>query len=332
MSERTISWTELIVLMAFGAADGRTADETVRGRIHSRSVWQISDDDPGEHTDSVVVHPTLGRLAVREGNVRALRRGRLVRCERDDGTPTMIFGADRTWLFGTDPPTELPRNRGSFGFNGQEVLFRLQPSRWEGNDFTSLTGPIQAVEFLGRPAWGFELAPPSHKPYPIQLTVDAETGLVLREGNRDFGSVTEWTEIEIDVDVPESLFTWDGPTQDIDEANAGRNAEHERDMALRRDWLAERGLLGLPLPSTPEFVLHERDEDGSFYASVDVRFHGTILRRPVSAKHWDAADTANYPHTYRWADDRWEWLIGSAHHPFDAAKLQALKDYLAETS
>jgi len=179
MSPAAISWTELIVLMAFGAKDGKTAEETVRGTIHSRSTWQIEDDvEPDEHMDAVIDHPSLGRLAVREGSIRAMRRGRLVRCERDDGTPTVIFGDDSIWLFGNDPPTAVPRNRGSFGFNGQELIHRKPPSRWEGDDFTSLTGPIQPVEFLGRPAWEFELAPPSHKPFPLQLIVDAESGFV----------------------------------------------------------------------------------------------------------------------------------------------------------
>jgi hypothetical protein len=333
MSEPTISWTELIVLMAFGAKDGNAVDETVRGTIHSRSTWQLADDDDvPDYADTVVDHPTLGRLAVREGSVRVMRRGRLVRCERDDGRPTVIFGAESTWLFGNDPPTAVPRNRGSFGFDGQELIDRKPPSRWEGNDFTSLTGPIQAIEFLDRPAWEFELAPPSHKPFPLQVIIDAETGLVLREGNRDFDSVTEWTEFEIDVDLPEALFTWDGLTQSLDEAGADRRAEHERDMAARLAWLEERGLTHIPLPVAPRFMLHEWDDDGSIYASVDVHFQATVIRRAVSDEHWDAADTVNYPHTYRWSDERWDWLIGTSDRPLSDAERHTLEDYLARTT
>ena len=329
-----ISWTELIVLMAFGAKDGNTAGETVRGTIHTRETWKLPDDADVEHGESVIEHPALGRLAVREGTRRALRRGSAVRMERLDGSPTRISNGGTTWLFGTDPPTRY--DGGAFGFSGQDLIYRRPPSRWEGSDFTSLTGPIESVEFLGRPAYEFELAPPSHKPYPLQMVVDAASGLILREGNRDFGSVAEWVELEIDIDLPESLFTWDGPTQSPDQAHADRHAEHEREMARRRTWLAERGLLGLPLPASTEFLLHEHSGDGSFYASLHVRVHATLLRRPLSDSRsdsqWEAAETVNYPHVYRWRDSRWEWLLGVGDRPLSDQDLAALKSYLAETT
>jgi len=144
--------------------------------------------------------------------------------------------------------------------------------------------------------------------------------------------VAESSEFEVDVDLAESLFVWNGPTQTMDEANADRHADHERDMATRRDWLAERGLTGIPLPATPQLMLHEWDDDGSIYASVDLSSHATVLRRPISDGHWDAADTVNYPHSYRWADARWEWLIGINQRPLDEIELHTLKDYLAHTT
>jgi hypothetical protein len=85
---------------------------------------------------------------------------------------------------------------------------RPEDERWEGDDFTTQTGPPRNVTFLGRPAWEVELAAPAHKPFPMQIIIDAETGLLLREANKALGSFHEWIELDTHADLPDDLFTW----------------------------------------------------------------------------------------------------------------------------
>jgi hypothetical protein len=296
----TISWPELIVLMAFG--DGR--EDRIRGTIRT-----CGGADADKHT------------------TRVARRGELVRIEMSDGRPSMIIGVDTRWVnFGRDGvPTAYRRATSSFSWFGQELLYRKPPSRWEGSDFTKLTGPIEAVEFLGRPAWAFELAPPSHKPYPMQMTVDAATGLVLRQGNAAFGSFEEWTSLELDADLPDELFVWDGPFRSPED----HEAEHERDMANRRAWLAARGISELPLAFGPELVANQwDDESGAFHASFETNVHGSLVRRPRSDEPWPELESQNWPHHYRWSDERWDWFVGCVTE-LGAEQLAQLRSGLA---
>ena len=85
---------------------------------------------------------------------------------------------------------------------------RLGRDRWSGDDFTRPSGPAREVRFLGRSAWEIELAPPPRKPHPMQLIVDQQTGLVLREGNAAFGTFTEWTSLDLTAELPDDLFVW----------------------------------------------------------------------------------------------------------------------------
>jgi hypothetical protein len=323
-----ISWPELIVLMAFGARGGRTTDESLRGTWHSREVWPVHDEDEPDEGERTEVHPTLGRLRVAESTVRVARRGRLVRVERPDGQPTIIFGAGTTWCFDgeADRPTAYDRTRAQFGWSGARFVQRPALSRWEGDDFTSLTGPIEATEVLGRPAWAFELAPPARKPYPMQMVVDVETGIVLRVGNRDFGSVDEWIELDLDVDLPAALFEWTGPTRVRSD-----DAEHERDMTERRKWLETRGVTPLLLEVEAEVMLHEWDDSGTMYASLDFHTYGTLLRRHRSADDWPEVDRLHHDSTYRWSDARWDWCLATTP-ALDETGLARIRDRLARTS
>lgn len=149
---------------------------------------------------------------------RVARRGELVRCETLDGGIYVIAGRDTVWL--GDPNTGRlrvhPRPQGytpapdDFEFG----CARPTDDQWTGDDFTIPTGPEAAVTFLGRAAWSVELAPPPHKPFPMQLVIDADTGLILREGNDALGSFHEWAELDPDADLPDGLFTFD-PDSDV---------------------------------------------------------------------------------------------------------------------
>ena len=324
----TIRWAELIVLMCLGPDD---RPDTVRGVVRSRSTWEVDDDAELDSArgQTETRHPVLGRMFVQESTARVARHGERVRLERPDGSTAVIFGADTIWTFGDDAePTAYPRATNSFGFAGQDVVRRPSLGRWDGTDFTTLRGPIEAVELLGREAWSFELAPPAHKPYPLQMIVDAESGVVLRQANRDFGSEMVWESIEIGVDLPESLFGWDGPTREPVRRDA--TAEHEREMAERRAWLDARGITAVPLAIEPKLLLHEWDDAGAFVASVELAARGSLVRRPRSDDPWEV-DLSPAAHRYRWSDDRWDWHL-AVDVAVDAEQLALLKVQLAKTT
>ena len=263
---------------------------------------------------------------------RVWRRGDLVRRESLEGRVLVVEGVDVQWLrFGNHEHfTAIPRQGSMFA----SPIGGLEPggerpsfSRWDGTDFTRPTGPVTSTTFLGRDCWLVELAPPRHKPYPIQVTVDAATGLVLRSANREFGSVTEFTEVEIGGELPDDLFVWDGPARPESEYRAERDADHESDMAARRAWLDAHGIV-LELPVAPDVVLNEwSGETGAFLASFDVRADGALARQPLGS---DAAEL-NYPHVYRWTDSRWSWALATSR-PIAAEQLALVKVQLGKST
>lgn len=138
------------------------------------------------------------------------------------------------------------------------------------------------------------------------LVVDAETGIVLRERNDGFGSVSEWVEISFGAELSDDLFGWTGESV---EASGGR-AEHEREMASRRAWLAARGIADLSWMAQAELNLHNwDDESGDFEATVHFAVSASVVRRRRSDADWDTRNS--WPHEYRWSDSEWDWYVGT---------------------
>lgn len=305
--QRTISQPELIMLMVFG--DG----------TEDAFVGEVSVHDPEQRPEDY--------------GYRVYRRGVLSRREALDGQLHFIDGEDYQWVryAGDDEFTALPRGSHRFAapIGGLSVGgSRPSLSRWDGNDFTRMTGPAEATEFLDRPAWAVELAPPAHKPYPIQLVVDAQNGLVLRQANAGFGTWTEFVALQLGVDLPDELFVWDGPVREP----RHREAEHERDMANRRAWLAARGITELPLAVGPELMPNEWDDDtGAFQVTFSTNVNGSLARRPHSDEPWPELDSQNWPHHYRWSDARWDWFVG-CDIELDPDRLAGLRAGLATST
>ncbi len=203
-------------------------------------------------------------------------------------------------------------------------------SRWDGTDFTRPTGPVTSTTFLGRDCWLVELAPPRHKPYPIQVSVDAATGLVLRSANREFGSVTEFTEVEIGADLPDELFVWDGPARSRVGVPRRAGRESRARPAARRAWLDAHGIV-LELPVAPDVVLHEwSDDTGAFGASFSAQRRGHA-RAPRRRCRCRCRATLNYPHVYRWTDSRWDWALATTR-PIADEQLALVKVQLGKST
>jgi hypothetical protein len=317
------SWVQLLILMV----DGPDPEPTVRGVIRSDD----GNDDNRRHVgwatmagqpipvfagtraalaDSDGGHPDVGEDTPLPP-LRVWRDGRRIRIEELDGTPSLIVGEEHCWQFDADDDTPLksPASAVRYQLSATELLTRRDANDFAGDDFTRPTGPIGASSFLGRPAWTVELAPPQHKPYPMQLVVDAETGLVLQQRNDGFGSVSEWTEVTVGEPMNDDLFSWDGATRSPVDDHALVIAEHEADGRRRSAWFATH-VTALPLrvELSVGVWVHEFDEEsGAFQASLGEHQFGMIARRPAGTVGewelgWDGRGR-------RWTDGRWQWAV-----------------------
>ena len=226
-------------------------------------------------------------------------------------------------------PLLSPRQALQFAGRGTGLLARREAQALLGDDFTRPTGSVGSTSFLGRPAWTVELAPPVHKPHPIQLVVDAETGIVLQQRNDGLGMVDEWTELVVGETFDAALFRWDGPVRSRQDGQVERRRQHEADLVRRRDWF-EANVAGLPLLVELELsvLVHEWDEDtGAFQASLGESFLGSLARRPRSDMKWELGWSGN---PQRWSDDRWDWAIRLEGGPVSPTGLARLHDQFAD--
>ncbi len=227
-----------------------------------------------------------------------------------------------------DAPLESSHAEVRYGFRGTSLLWRREAEGFLGSDFTRPTGQIGATSYLGRPAWTVELAPPADKPYPMQLVVDAETGLLLQRRNDGFGSIEEWVELVVGERLDPALFTWDGPSRSEADEQRARLAEHEADLARRRAWVAENVTpQPLRLELQADIQLHDWDaETGAFQASIADGV-GSLARRPTSAGAWDTGFSVEDQH--QWSDDRWDWVLSMHRVALAPGALEALQRQLS---
>lgn len=347
-----ISWVGLLTLMVDGP------DLPVRGVISSREGADPSpeyfgraafegqpfpvfagfaethrNDSPeaeaAEGTQPGAPQDTSGAVEEEQILTRVWRSGRRVRLERPDGRPSLIVGEERCWQFrGDDPvPVESPSSVVAYQGNGTQLLHRRPAAEFTGDDFTRPTGPVGHTTFLGRDAYTVELAPPAHKPYPVQLVVDGETGLVLQQRNDGFGSVDEWAEIVVGEQLDDQLFRWQGPAR----SEADERAEHEREWqaerAERTDWFRVNvAPLPLRLELDVEVHVHVHEPDGSFEASIGESHLGALARRPSSPDIWQLGWSEVQ---HRWTSDGWDWALSIYDDQLTEAGLARLKQALS---
>ncbi len=182
--------------------------------------------------------------------------------------------------------------------------------------------------FLGRPAYTVELAPPAHKPFPIQLVIDSETGLVLQQRNDGFGSVDEWVELVVGEQLDESAVPLAGPVP----VGGGRAGRARAGVAGRPG--RPGGLVPRPRRHRCRCAwnwssgvhVHVHEPDGSFQASIGEGGLGMLARRPSSAADWQLG-WAQVQH--RWSADGWDWALSMHGDQLTEAGLAALKRALA---
>jgi hypothetical protein len=322
------SWVTLLTLMVHGPVP----EPTLRGAIRS---WPEPE---------VIGYVALGSnpLPVFAGGrpsvdgqsppppIRVWRDGHRLRIEEPDGTINLIVSDTTCWQFDQnhDIPLATPHTELRYRGSGTQLLTRRDASEFLDDDFTRPTGPVGATTFLGRLAWTVELAPPPHKPYPLQLVVDAETGIVLQERNDGFGTVEEWVEFVVGDTLDPALFKWDGQSRSEAVERAERDARHLVDLEGRRQWFADH-VTGGPLHIELELdvLVHRHDDAGEFEASLGKHHIGMLARRPRSNQPWDL----HWQHVqHRWRTPRWDWAMTFYDDIATADSIEALKQQLGQ--
>jgi hypothetical protein len=270
---------------------------TARGVIRYREPRDDDDSGTGGHVESTSrfwfrapdswrVEDERGVVHVQDATWFFLRdaEGRLQRMPR----------AMTSWHFGDGHPTEL---LGTAEDRGRRFT--------DADDFSVPLHPGVAVLVAGRRAWEYVLAPPARKPYPLRVTVDDETGAVLRMAVPEADSVVEMTEFEPDVPVEDALFTWDGP------AATDWMAEREDDARAQK-WLRDRRL---PVPrwwpaGVGHMALSGDPDTGAYVVSLDVRNSALLARWPIGGtppQHWQSRTEGE--HVHAWSDATWQWEL-----------------------
>jgi hypothetical protein len=73
-------------------------------------------------------------------------------------------------------------------------------------DFTRPAGPVEAITFIGRPAWRVLLTPPPRKPQPVWQTLDAASGITLAFQSPDGVALMEFTHLSTGMELPPETF------------------------------------------------------------------------------------------------------------------------------
>jgi hypothetical protein len=193
---------------------GDRAVPSLRGEVLIREPYLLEEDGADRSgrgpIREVVDVVGVGRHRVDETRLVVEASRSRLRVGRTDGTTCFIWGSDYTWTWEADGAVTVgPRNYNRVGSVVSALVTRRELDEWYGVDFTRPTGPPTARTFLDRPAWSVDLAPPARKghPYPVTMVIDAVTGMVLSQRNDGFASVTEWTSLEVGVELDDGRFT-----------------------------------------------------------------------------------------------------------------------------
>lgn len=255
-------------------------------------------------------------------------QGERLRLDHPNGSPYFVVGDEYAWLFEDDPhrPYRDDADRVHYVGTITSLVTRPDADRFEGTDFTRPTGPVTATEYLGRPAWEVELAPPSHKPFPLTYVVDAETGLLLQQRNERAGLLAGWVTFTVGGEFADSVFDWDGPVITEHEQATAHLAEHNADMLRRAEWVEQNVApqpVTMELTHTGSIHVYHWEADGSFDGSVGEPV-ASFSRRPAGRTDFPSGDGT----TYEWTSGDWRWQVGTYDATMTPAALRSLQEQL----
>ncbi|MGW5524460.1 hypothetical protein [Gordonia sp. NPDC003950] len=231
--------------------------------------------------------------------VRMYRDGAKLAVELLDGTPLFRTDGETAWRWEQpgEPPLSGPARRLYYSGPGRQLMQVRPAGDWAGSDdFTRPTQrPIETVEFLGRPAWAVELAPPRHKPAPIGIVVDRETGAVVEERSDHFGLSSSYVEFEVVESIDPAVFAYEGPVASMEDRQEQMRREHEVAARDQRAWFAANvGATHLSVPvriALDVEVVHTDGTDGG-HVEASLRADrggsfGAVARRDRADTEWE---------------------------------------------
>lgn len=310
------AWIEVLTALTSGP------DLPIRGTIREIA--------PKEEPEGGAFFATAGKLpvvvAVGDG-CRVWRFGKKLRIEDGEGRPVFITDGVRGWDFSgrAERPRTGPIDRVRYFGEHQFLLERRPASEWAGDDFTQPAGPVEEVDFTGRRCWTVELAPPPHKPMPLRIWVDIESGQMLGYRAEQAGVGAQFENPVIGEEIDDAVFTWAGPVLTMEEYEREQRDRREAERAAQIARFSE--LVGASSLDTrvrvdfaPETV-HFRESGG-----FDAYNRYTMLsRRPRGSEAW----TPSWgPVHYVWSTPGWDWAAAVIEHDLDEDALRTLQDSL----
>lgn len=304
MTEPAPPWSHMVGRMA--AAEYRTA----RGRIRYRDPDPLNaGGEPAEGTyEFWYAAPSCWRVEDKQGPLHIQTVEWLHVRDQDGRMQRLPQQANTAWGFSYGT-RDVVRKR------GRRVAFSRR------DDFSVPTGRGVAATVADRAAWEYVLATPTHKPYPLRVTVDDETGAVLRLAVPEANSFVEAVEFVPDCPLEEGAFDWPGPVETTwaEERANDRRAQRwleEQALPVPRFWPA--GLGHFPLEGDPE--------TGAFSTDLQVPESASLARWPTGGEppgHWSSRTEGR--HIHEWINGPWHWALAVAQ-PLSTEDLQRIME------
>lgn len=169
------------------------------------------------------------------------------------------------------------------------------------HDYSQPTGPAASTLVGGRQGWQFTLAPPEHKPFPLEIVLDDATGTILRWSTAGGHNSLTLTDLDLTNGISDERFTYDGPVKE--QTSAADHRDHLRE-------LEDAGVFPSPKywPRRPPVNLQEADEEtGAFVGRLELGWEHPLLARWPSGTPAPQAVSSSGQHVHLWSDDDFEW-------------------------
>ncbi|OZG29127.1 hypothetical protein BH683_010685 [Williamsia sp. 1138] len=271
-------------------------------------------------------------------DLQVWRDGPKVRVETVAGDLVVMTDGQTVWRFARheELPLRGAAREMSFIGPGKELLVTRSAGDWVGGRWTTPTGPIRDIEYLGRPCWSVELAPPRDKePYARQLTVDQRTGAVLQQRVDAAGTAVSFIEFTAGIPIDPAMFVWTGEIGTSEFLRRGDfHSMQTPSVGIRKDeqhnWFREHVTSrDLAIPITLDLNMHllrSHEEDGSFDAAIGEWPLGRLARRRRSTDEWFLG--WDIPVVHAWTAGEFDWVVGIVLGDLAAESLAMLQRLL----
>ncbi|AEF40749.1 hypothetical protein [Hoyosella subflava] len=297
--------------------------------------------------------PLVLSLLTPDEHLRVTRSGAKVRIDTAAGAPVFRSDGHSAWHFRNDrsDPRVTAPDRVQFLGPGRELALSSEEDRWATQRWIRPVGPVEEIEFLGRPCWELKLAPPRPSPRSRMLgepdsvrtiRLDVQTRAVVAQYDHSGASGAEFESFHIDEELPDAVFTWQGKAVTDEEemafherkAGDGRRLAHEANDWFRSNVLQD----DVNLPVFKNFSLeftHVDEKTGEVNAGLSCYSDClTVRRRPRSNSPWtlppmrdDYAGAHEESH-YVWSAGAFDWMLSVTRGELNASSIAHLQRLL----